>query len=154
MGLFRRLFTSGDARLQEEVLTGLVDDYNAEVRLAQQLRLHAEEAPYPHAADRLQQLAALEEAQAERLRNEILRLGGSVAPPEPSVRSARNHWARLVCDLEDEQAAGKRYLDQAVRWEEAYPETADLLRNLGREEQTHRVWIQDLIARSDPQAIN
>ncbi|MGH7822743.1 MAG: ferritin-like domain-containing protein [Candidatus Binatia bacterium] len=154
MRMLRRLFVSEESRLQEEVLAGLVEDYNAEMGLAQQLHSHAAEAPYPHAAERLRNLAELEEAQAERLRNEIVRLGGSIAPAPPAPRTGRNHWARLVCDLEDEQAAGKRYLDQAVSWEEAYPETAELLRSLGREEQAHRVWIQDLIARSDPQAIN
>ncbi len=154
MRLLRRIFASEEERVTEDILHDLLEDYNAEIRLAQQMRLHAEEAPYPQAADRLRQIAEHEEAQAERLRAEIERLGGSASPPETSPRGGKNHWARLVADLDEERAASKRYLEQAIRWDIFRPEISEFLHSLEREEQHHRLWLQDMIARSDPHALN
>jgi hypothetical protein len=150
----KRLFMSQRLRLEQEVLLGLVEDYNAELQLAQQLRAHADDAPYTGAAERLRQIAGIEEEQAERLRAEIVHLGGFVSPPTTTPRGGRNHWARLVHDLDDDRAAGRRYLEQAIRWERTHPDLAQFLRSLESEEQAHRAWLQDLIARSDPQALN
>jgi hypothetical protein len=154
MGLWKRLLAPQRERLDEEILTGLTENYIAERRLAKQLRAHADEAPYPHAAEHLRRLADLEDGQADRLYAEIVRRGGWVEAPVTEPGSGRNHWARLVSDLEEERAAMKRYLEQAIRWEDTDAGLGQLLRTLEREEQQHRLWLQDLIARSDPHASN
>jgi rubrerythrin len=60
----------------------------------------------------------------------------------------------LVVDLDDDRAAAKRYLEQALRWHRVRPELSELLRSLAHEEQRHRQWLQDMIVRADPQAAN
>ena len=154
MGLLKRLFSSEKARLEDEILSGLLIDYHEELALAQQLRAHASAAPYPHGTEHLGRLAALAEKQAESLRTWIHRYGGTVAPVAGTPRGGRNHWARLVTDLDAVRAAGKRYLEQAIRFENSDPALGKALRDLEHEEQQHRVWIQDLVARADPHARN
>lgn len=154
MRVLKRMFVSEEKRATEDILRDLLEDYNAEIRLAQQLRRHADEAPYAQAAERLREIADLDSARAERLCTEIERLGGSVSPPETTPRGGKNHWSRLVADLEDTRAASKRYLEQAIRWDIVRPEISELLRGLEREEQQLRLRLQDLIARSDPHALN
>jgi hypothetical protein len=141
-------------RKPSPVVHDLIEDYNAELALAQQLRDHAAKAPYPHAEKQLLELAAEEEAQAERLRAAIEALGGSVAPLDAVPQDGRNHWLRLTLDLAAKQEAGGRYLEQAVRWEQDFPAVGNLLRGLEREEQERRHGIRDMIARSDPHALN
>lgn len=131
-----------------------MDDYNAEVHLAKQLRDHAQKAPYAHAEKLLLGLAEAEETQVERLRAAIEGLGGSAAADALPPDQAKNHWARMVLDLEAKQAAGNRYLEQAIRWENLHPEIGELLRTLEREQQAHRQALRDLVARSDPHALN
>jgi hypothetical protein len=161
MGLLKRLFAPAETIVADEILDGLLADYIAEAKLAKQLRDHAALAPYPQAAERLNVLAAAEEAQAERLRREIIGRGGNdrlagaaKALADGSAKSARNHWARMVLDLDEDRAAGKRYLEQAIRWEDHDAALGDLLHELQREEQRHRHALQDLAARADPQALN
>jgi hypothetical protein len=57
-------------------------------------------------------------------------------------------------DLRDDQTAGARYLEQAIEWENEFPDVGSLLRSLEREENRHRVMLRDLVAKSDPQALD
>ena len=153
MGFLKRLVAAPVAR-REDLVRDLVADYTAEIALAQQLRDHAKQAPYPSAADRLNELAAADEEQAKRLAAAIQGLGGTMPEGAPAPRGGRSHWARIMEDLRDKQSAGTRYLEQAMEWDTEFPEIAELLRALEREEHQHRVLIRDLVAKSDPQALD
>lgn len=153
MRLLKRLFAAPSLR-REDLLRELAGNYSAELALAQQLREHATLAPYPAAAEKLGALAAAEEAQAKRLAETIAALGGSAEPSAAKPVGGPSHWARLMADLEAEQSAEARYLEQAIEWENDFPEIGALLRELEREEQHHRVLLRDLIAKSDPQALD
>ena len=153
MRLLKRL-VAGSVVRREDLVRDLAADYTAEIALAHQLRDHAAQVPYPSAGDRLNELATAEEAQAKRLAEAITSLGGTVPAETPAPRGGRSHWARIMEDLRDEQAAGSRYLEQAIAWENDFPEIGALLRTLEREETRHRVLLRDLIAKSDPQAID
>jgi hypothetical protein len=153
MGFLRRLVAAPLAR-REDLVRDLATDYTAEVALAQQLRDHAKQAPYPSAAERLNELAAGDEEQAKRLAAAIQGFGGTVPEGTPAPRGGRSHWARIMDDLRDKQSAGARYLEQAIEWENEFPDIGEFLRTLGREEHRHRVALRDLVAKSDPQAID
>ena len=140
------------------MLRDLVADYHQELRLAKQLRDHAAKAPYAHAERRLLELATAGESHAAQLKETIERLGGEASDASDAaaapVRDGKNHWARLMVDLEDKQAMGARYIEQAIHIEDHAPEVAELLRALEREGQTERYLLRDMAARSDPQAAN
>ncbi|MGH7806020.1 MAG: ferritin-like domain-containing protein [Candidatus Binatia bacterium] len=153
MRLLKRWIAAPTAR-RHDLLRDLAGDYTAEIALAQQLREHAKQAPYPAAGERLNEIAAAEEEHAKRLAAAIESLGGSIPEVTRSPRGGRSHWARIMEDLRDEQSAGARYLEQAIEWETEFPEVGSLLRTLEREEHRHRVMLRDLVAKSDPQAID
>lgn len=154
MRLWKRLVDAPAIRREELLLQELVADYTAEIALAQQQRAHAELAPYPAAAVKLNELAAADEGQAKRLAELIGKLGGTTPEVNGEVRAGKSHWARLMIDLEAKRLAGNRYLEQAITWENESPDVGALLRELEREEQEHRVMLRDLIAKSDPQALD
>ena len=85
MGLLSRLF--GGDRTPRELVTDLVDNYQAEVAQAACLRSHADQARYPHVATQLRALAVIEDRHAGLLRDHILGLGGGIPPvaPAPAV---------------------------------------------------------------------
>ena len=153
MRLLKRLFAAPAAR-REDLIRDLAADYIAEIALAQQLRAHAKVAPYPSAGERLNELAAAEDEQAKRLAAAIEGLGGTLPEGSPEPCGGRSHWARIMEDLRAGQAAGARYNEQAMAWDVEFPEIGELLRSLEHEEHHHRVMLRDLIAKSDPQALD
>ncbi len=153
MDLLKRWIAAPAAR-RHDLIRDLAADYTAEIALAQQFREHAKQAPYPSAGERLNELAAAEEEQAKRLAAAIEGLGGILPEATASPRGGRSHWARIMEDLRDEQSAGARYLEQAIAWENEFPEVGSLLRTLEKEETRHRVMLRDLVAKSDPQALD
>jgi hypothetical protein len=126
------------------------------VTRARQLRRHAEMAPQAHSVEGLTELAAAEEAQAERLRD-ALRAAGQALPTVPAASlpsGALNHWARLVQDLQTHRTSARRLRELAVHFAETLPDTATLFDDLCREEQLHCERLRGLIARADPQALD
>jgi hypothetical protein len=120
--------------------------------LARQLDDHAEKAPYPQFAARLRQMAAEKRASAGRLRERIVRLGAAVDEPSREVRSARNHWERVVQDLQDQKALETDFFDQATLLGDERPELAELLSEVAASQHPHTDTLLDLVARADPQA--
>lgn len=120
--------------------------------LAEQIDSHAERAPYPHMAQRLRQMAAEKRLTANLLRDKILDLGGKLEELPLEVKSRKNHWERMVQDLNDQKALENSLLEQAAILAEEAPEICDLLREVAAAQLPHREALLDLIARSDPQA--
>lgn len=136
-----------------DMLTRCYIDY---IKRARQLSRHAEMAPQAYGTQGLRDLAAAEEAQAERLR-EALRAIGAPIPPVPDESlppGALNHWSRLVQDLEAHRASARRLRELAVHFAETLPATAQLFDALCREEFAHAERLRTLIARADPQALD
>jgi hypothetical protein len=151
-----RLLTGSLAGEVHEAREALQEAYVACVQRACQLRRHADLAPQEAGAEGLSDLAAAEEAQANRLR-EAIATAGLVVPevPSPSWTGAGlSHWARLVQDLEAHRAAEARLQELARRFADATPELAGLFDGLAREERAHCESLRALAARADPQAID
>jgi hypothetical protein len=127
--------------------------YHGEVRLAQQLRQHAERVPYASSAATLAALAADEESHAASLRDAVARLGGAADPSGAGApRGGRNYWERLTFDLEDLRAKSSRYRELAQHWDVDHPEAGALFARIAEADQAMLPVIADLIARSDPHA--
>jgi hypothetical protein len=144
-------FKSEEDRVADE-LQALQAEYR---RLARQLEAHAEAAPYPHIGDKLQSLLQVEEGNARTLAERLAVLGRH--PRENGagpIRGGRNSWERLVVMLEDYRALLRRLSALWVRWDDEHPRDAALVRALRDSATEHREAIVDLIARSDPHAID
>ncbi|HVN86044.1 MAG TPA: ferritin-like domain-containing protein [Candidatus Binatia bacterium] len=123
---------------------------------ARMLRRHAEQAPNQLQHDELSRLAGQDETRVHEVTEVLTTLGGQPAepPPLPAVTGALNHWARLVEALESHRAAVKSLREQSIHFAEALPDTAALFDRLCREEERHGIHLRDLIARTDPQALD
>jgi hypothetical protein len=152
MGVWTRVreLASGPRR---RILAAITAAYHDELRVAQQLRLHAEHVPYPNIAARLLALADQADARAVLLRERATDLGGAVDAAGPGApRGGRNCWERLTVDLGDLRAQSKRYLELAQHWDIEDAETAALFARLAREDGAMCRVVGDLVARSDPHA--
>jgi hypothetical protein len=138
---------------QRRIVTDLVASYHEELRMALQLRLHAERVPYPSSAARLLEIADREDAHAALLREHIARRGGTVTSAGAGApRGGRNYWERLTFDLEDLREKNHRHRELSIHWDVDDPETARLFARLADEDHVLCRIIGDLIARSDPHA--
>jgi len=150
-----RLMGSASAAASHDAIEALKSCYCACVQRARHLRQHAEAAPQEYSANGLRELAVLEEAQVQRLKDALQAVGTSVHPFQPPGEvGGLNHWARLVQDLEDHQRSTREFRQLAMKFAESLPETATLFADLCREEQRHCERLRALIARADPQALD
>lgn len=139
-------------REERTARTVLADDYRELSRLANQLRLHAEKAPYPFVGERLRQMAAEKEKSTALLFEDIERLGARVAKVDSSIPSGRNHWERMHQDVEDQKRVEARLTDDMSYLALEAPDQSRLLRQLVEVERRHKAALLDLLARADPQA--
>jgi len=150
--LFSASFKRNGDRGPLDVIGTLMDDYHQLRRLARQIDTHAQRAPYPYMTERLKQIALEKDAQAGLLKERIIKLGGQPNEVELDLHSGKNHWARMVQDIEDEKELEDRFLDDALRLGSESPEIGDLLRQLIAGKAFHREALQDLVVKADPQA--
>ena len=139
-------------REERTTRTVLADNYRELARLANQLRQHAEKAPYPFVAERLQQMAAEKEKSIGVLFENIEQLGARVAKFDSSIPSGRNHWERMHQDLEDQKRVEARLTDDISYLALEARDHSQLLRQLVEVERRHKSALLDLLARADPQA--
>jgi iron-sulfur cluster repair protein YtfE (RIC family) len=121
-------------------------------QLAQQIESHAELAPYPQVAERLRRIASEKRDSGNRLKQIIEKLHGAVTEGSQPSTTGKNHWQRLIRDLEDQKALD----DLLSRYEfivtRQVPELADFLQELKTIHETHRRALTQLTAVADPQA--
>jgi len=152
VGLWQRVRELGGGA-QRRILTDLAHAYREYLRVAQQLRVHAERVPYPADAAALLGLAERESAHAAAVRQHIERLGAVAPSGDPGApRGGHNYWERLTVDLEDLRAKSKRYRELALHWDVEDAETAALFDRLANEGAALCRVVSDLITRSDPHA--
>jgi rubrerythrin len=155
MSLWARVrdLTAGPER---RIVRDLTAAYQHERRMAAQLRAHAERVPYPNLAATLTGLADEEDAHAARLQADIARRGGVAngAIVAETTRPGRNYWERLTIDLEELRAKSRRYLELAQHWDLDDAAAAALFTDLAHEDAAMCRMIADLIARSDPHALD
>ncbi|MFQ5852680.1 MAG: ferritin-like domain-containing protein [Candidatus Binatia bacterium] len=145
--------SNGDSdRKPPDVVDILNEDYQNLMRLAEQIRVHAERAPYPYVAQRLHQISLEKQKNASSLKEKIIDLGGKPKDLRLDIHSGKNHWARIVQDIKDQKELENRFLDDAFRLALELPEISDLLDKIVAGEVVHKETLQDLVARADPQA--
>lgn len=130
----------------------LASGYRYLRRLTEQIKAHAERAPYPHVAARLRQIAAEKERAIGVLREKILGMAGDLQESRAAPKSGKNHWERMVQDLEDQKSLEAFLLERATLLADDAPEIGDLLSRIAADQTPHREILLDLVARADPQA--
>jgi hypothetical protein len=135
-----------------EPLEALLLVYQENARLAEQIESHAELAPYPQVAERLRRIADEKRDIGNRLRKVIEDLQGSIRVAVQRPATNKNHWQRLIRDLEDQ-----RKLDDLVaRYEftliPQLPGGSEFLDEIKRIHDRHRQSLVRLVAIADPQA--
>ena len=121
-------------------------------QLAQQIGSHAELAPYPQVASRLRQIAEDKQRMANSLKKIIESRHGSITEEIHSAASGKNHWQRLIRDLEGQNALDDLLFRYEFMLTREVPEVADFLQELKTTHETHRRSLTQLIAVADPQA--
>jgi hypothetical protein len=149
-------WVGGSSAAAHAATAALTECYVDCLTRARQLAQHAEMAPQDYSTAALNELAAAEEAQAQRLRQALQAVEAEI----PAARNgalpagALNHWARLVQDLEAHRRSMRRLRELAIHFAETFPSTAQLFDDMCREESTHCERLRTLIARADPQALD
>lgn len=121
-------------------------------QLAQQIDSHAELAPYPQVAARLRQIAREKHDSGTRLKKIIENLHGSITEETLNAATGKNHWQRLLRDLEDQKALDDLLFRYEYMLTREVPEVADFLPELKATHEAHRRSLTQLIAVADPQA--
>jgi rubrerythrin len=126
--------------------------YQRILQLAQQIESHAELGPYPQVAERLRQIAHEKRDIGKRLKKIIETLHGSIKEGSQRPATGKNHWQRLIRDLEDQKALDDLVSRYEFTLARQAPEVAVFLRELKRIHETHSRSLTQLIAVADPQA--
>ncbi len=119
--------------------------------LAEQIHTHAEMAPYPNIAQQLRQIAMEKRETVNTMKEKI---SGLLVPDESqlNLRSGKNHWERMVQDLEDQKTLENKIVIQAASLADEAPELSDLLKGIKAGQLSHKDTLLDLVVRADPQA--
>jgi hypothetical protein len=143
---------SGDGARNLEPVDVLQLMYQRTTRLADQIESHAELSPYPQVAERLNRIASEKRDLANRLKGIINSINGTLRERARIPAHGKNHWQRLILDLEDQRALDDllaRYEFTLVR---QVPGAADFVGHMQKIHDVHRRSLTQLIAVADPQA--
>lgn len=122
-------------------------------QLAEQIESHAELAPYPQAAERLRHIAGDKRDIANRLKQIIEALHGPITEKELRLpATGKNHWQRLVRDLEDQRKLDDLLSRYEFPMTRQFPQISDFLRELKTVHEAHLRSLAQLSAVADPQA--
>jgi hypothetical protein len=139
--------------LSRDPATALKKVYLAQLRLAQQIKAHAELAPYPHVTQQLNHIAAEKLRSCELLRDALSKLGSYIGDEAPGeTYSGGNHWERMARDVRDQWALEQILSDLSGLLVHGAPEESEFLSRMLVAEKAHREVLTELLMRADPQA--
>jgi len=136
------------------LLPELLKNYRAEKQLQKQILAHADSSPNPSSGEQLRTAAEEQEKIAERLEGKISDLGGTYEEGKSVPKGGRNHWERVVRDLEASQRLTQRYNEQAIYWDPDIPEVTTFFLSLEKDKHVLNAFLRDIALRADPHAIN
>lgn len=156
MGFWERLIGSESVseRESKDLLNELLASYREEARLARQIRAHAERSPHQAGLQRLQAVAEEQDRVVQLLYDKIIALGGTPVDETGIVKEGKNHWTRVVHDLEDNHTLERYYNEQVRYWDPDLPEAASFFLTLQKEKSRLNAILRDIVIRADPHALN
>ena len=156
MGFWERLIGSDPASSKDarSLVSDLVLSCTEEQGLAQQLREHAERAPHHAGADQLRAVAEQQDQVVQLLQDALTARDEMPAVEPKPVKGGKNHWARVVHDLADNQALMKRYGELVAYWDPEVPDAVALFQSLERSKSQIGAALRDIGLRADPHALD
>jgi hypothetical protein len=136
---------------RETLVEGLGLAHDLVLRLANQIAVHAADAPYPQIRRKLHEIAIQKLESAKKVRTVIEKLGEKPRLPKGEPKTGKNHWERLNLDLQDQIALDDLLFTLELKAAET-PEIAKWVEELRSSQKTHRQILLDLVATADPQA--
>lgn len=136
---------------KEELLRILNENYSKEIAIAKMMEEHAEMIPFDFLREKLKKIAEDERKHAEKLKQKISELGGTVNPSPKiyNVKMASIHtekgFRKLVADLEFDKEIYEDYISQINRIENE--DIKKLLREIADEEAKHKDVLMDIVMR-------
>lgn len=136
---------------KEELLKILNDNYSKELAIAKMMDEHAEMIPFDFLKERLKKLAEEERTHAEKLKQKIIELGGTVNPSPKiyDIKTSSIHsekgFRKLVADLEFDKEIYEDYIAQINRIENE--DIRKLLREIAEDEARHKDVLMDIVMR-------
>jgi hypothetical protein len=152
MGLLQKIglsmTRSGRLLAQLASLTGRIQG------LLDRLNRHAEACTYAHMKAKIKEVAAVTKAHVKML-NSILRDNRVWARlPEAPVHQGSNNWERVSGDLILLTRINVELNQQAVKWQGVNADVAQRLFAILKEQTPLMDTLQEIVARSDPQALD
>jgi hypothetical protein len=156
MGFWQRLIGGGPSGEKDprDLLPELLANYTEEARLARQIRAHADQAPHQAGAQQLRRVADAQDRVVRLLAEKVAVLGGTPGDNAGPIKTGKNHWARVVHDMEDNHALGQRYNEQMIHWDPDCPDAAELFHTLNQEKIRINIRLRDIALRADPHALD
>lgn len=136
---------------REELLKILSENYSKEITIAKMMDEHAEIIPFDFLKDKLKKIAEEERKHAEKFKQKIAELGGSVNPSAKiyDVKTGSIHnekgFRKLVADLEFDKEIYEDYISQINRIENE--DVKKLLREIVEDEVRHKDVLMDIVMR-------
>jgi hypothetical protein len=103
-------------------------------------------------AGRLRQIAREKQANAAEIKQRVEQRGGWINEVSVAPVSGKNHWQRMMRDLNDQRVLEHFFFLYEARLSTDSPELAELLSRLKASEAAHRAALLKLVAAADPQA--
>lgn len=128
--------------------------YVEEVQQSVLFQQYAEKMHYPQFREKLIQLGAEKNRNAERVAEKIVALGGKLPDVQEHRATHENSWQTLRTALEEENRIADRLADQLRGIGSDHPEVIQLLQQISQEQRKHRAELQDMLMRSDPFALS
>ncbi|MBI3303995.1 MAG: hypothetical protein HYZ72_18165 [Deltaproteobacteria bacterium] len=156
MGFWQRLIGGGPLARKDpqDLLPELLASYAEEARLARQIHAHADQAPHQAGAQRLRAVAEEQDRVVRLLGDKIAVLGGTGRDNTGTLETGKNHWTRVVQDIEENHALERHYNKQMAYWDPDLPDAAELFHALDQEKIRINALLRDIALRADPHALD
>ncbi len=136
---------------KDELIKILNENYSKEVAIAHMIEEHAEIVPFDFLKEKLRRVAEEEKRHAEKLKQKIVELGGTINPSPKvyEIRTSSIHnekgFRKLVADLEFDKEIYEDYISQINKIEN--DDVKKLLREIVEDEIKHKDILMDVVMR-------
>jgi bacterioferritin (cytochrome b1) len=138
---------------RKKLLAWMHNEYQEEAQGAEQFTRHAEQMYYPQFRERLQRIAAKEQAHVQWLREQILALGGQPPTVPHTAKAGQNSWQNLLLDLDVEKQSCATLLEGMRVATHVDAEIVAGLQRIREEEIRHHEEIRDMLMKSEPDTV-
>ncbi len=150
---WKNIFGGLEDPKDKDLLQLLAEEYLEEQKKAEKMAKHAEELRYRHLRDKLIEIARTEKRHAEKLRELIQKMGGTLPEQKPQVPDEKEKptFQKLIEDLEEENDSYWEILETLFNAEEkGHVNLIPELKKLREDEARLRDELLDILQLANP----